>query len=86
MAKRVKGRIVTETAARDEPFEGANRDRLEGAVDEAKGRLKGAAGELTGDERMQAEGKSDQVIGKAKQGVARAKDTANEAVRKLTDQ
>lgn len=38
----------------------------EGAVDNLKGKLKDAAGGLTGDTSLQAEGKWDQAKGKAK--------------------
>jgi uncharacterized protein YjbJ (UPF0337 family) len=37
--------------------------------DEAKGRLKEAAGSLTGDDDLKREGKVDQASGKAKNGV-----------------
>jgi len=35
-------------------------------MDKAKGRLKEAAGALTGDEKLKAKGKVDQLAGKAK--------------------
>lgn len=41
-------------------------NNLEGNVDRLKGRVKDAAGGLTGDSSLQAEGKWDQVKGKAK--------------------
>jgi uncharacterized protein YjbJ (UPF0337 family) len=37
-----------------------------GKSDEVKGRVKEAAGVLTGDKKMQREGKADQVAGKVK--------------------
>jgi uncharacterized protein YjbJ (UPF0337 family) len=37
--------------------------------DDAKGRLKEAAGSLTGDDELKREGKVDQASGKAKDGV-----------------
>ena len=37
-----------------------------GTMDKAKGRLKEAAGALTGDEKLKAKGKVDQLAGKAK--------------------
>ena len=39
--------------------------KLEGVADEAKGRVKDAAGGLTGDLGLQAEGKIDQLSGMA---------------------
>lgn len=50
-----------------------NEDRLEGAVDKAKGRLKDAGGAVTGDRSLQAEGRGDQAKGtvKEKKGLLR---------------
>lgn len=44
-----------------------NEDRVEGAVDKAKGRLKDAGGAVTGDRSLQAEGRGDQVKGSVKE-------------------
>jgi uncharacterized protein YjbJ (UPF0337 family) len=46
----------------------------EGTGDKAKGRIKEAAGDLTGDKEMQREGKADQTAGKVKDGVSDAVD------------
>jgi uncharacterized protein YjbJ (UPF0337 family) len=43
-----------------------NEDRAEGAADKVKGRLKDAAGAVSGDRSLQAEGRADQVKGTAK--------------------
>ena len=40
---------------------------MSGKTDEVKGRLKEAAGALTGNDKLRAEGRTDQVIGKVKQ-------------------
>ncbi len=45
-----------------------------GKMDEAKGRVKKAVGELTGDERLKREGTVDKAAGKVKQGVDHVKD------------
>lgn len=42
--------------------------------DEMKGRVKEAAGDLTGDQRLQNEGKADKAGGKIKEGVDKVKD------------
>ena len=42
-------------------------DRGEGALDKAKGRLKEAAGAVTGDKDTKAEGRSDQTKGTLKE-------------------
>jgi uncharacterized protein YjbJ (UPF0337 family) len=48
--------------------------------DEAKGRIKEAAGDLTGDKELQREGKVDQAAGKTKDAVDKASDKAKDAV------
>ena len=45
-----------------------------GKADEAKGRVKEAAGALTGNEKLKREGKADQVAGKVKQSVKKVVD------------
>ena len=54
-----------------------------GKTDVVKGRIKEAAGALTGNDRLRAEGKTDQVVGKAKQVVQNAADTVKKAVKKV---
>ena len=49
-------------------------DRGEGAIDKAKGRMKEAAGSLTGDEEKKAEGSADQTKGTAKEKKGKLKD------------
>ena len=61
------------------------RDKAEGMVDEGKGRVKSAAGELTGDNKTKAEGELDQIVGKVKQGAADLKDKAEDAIDKMRD-
>jgi len=50
-------------------------DKAANAADKLKGKAKEAAGKVTGNERLQAEGKGDQVKGDAKQAVEKIKDT-----------
>jgi uncharacterized protein YjbJ (UPF0337 family) len=54
-----------------------------GKTDVLKGRIKEAAGALTGNNKLRAEGKTDQVVGKAKQVVQNAADTVKKAVKKV---
>ena len=49
-------------------------DKIEGATDKAKGRLKEAAGALSGDEDRKAEGRSDQRKGTLKKKRGHLKD------------
>jgi len=50
--------------------------------DEAKGRVKEAAGDLTGDDEMKREGKLDQATGSAKEGVEKIADKVRKAMRR----
>ncbi len=52
-----------------------------GTIDKAKGRVKEAAGALTGDRKLKSEGKLDQAAGKVKDAVDRVADKAKQAVR-----
>jgi uncharacterized protein YjbJ (UPF0337 family) len=52
-----------------------------GKSDELKGRLKEAAGVLVGDEKLEREGKADQVGGKIKQQVENVVDKVKDALR-----
>lgn len=49
-------------------------DRIEGAAKNMGGKLKEAAGKLTGDEKLKAEGRADQVAGKVQNAVGGVKD------------
>ena len=57
-----------------------DKDRIEGAAKQAKGAIKDAAGKVTGDTKLQAEGKSDKVEGKVQNTVGGMKDKAREAL------
>lgn len=48
--------------------------------DQAKGKLKEAAGALTGDDKLKNEGKADQMAGDAKDVVQNVADKAEEAI------
>lgn len=51
-----------------------------GKSDELKGRVKEAAGALTGDKKLKREGKTDQVVGKIKQTVEKVIDKVKDAI------
>jgi len=55
-----------------------------GKIDVIKGRIKEAAGALTGNDELREEGKTDQVVGKTEQAVQKAADTVMKAVKKVT--
>jgi uncharacterized protein YjbJ (UPF0337 family) len=54
----------------------------DGNTDEAKGRVKEAAGALSGDDDLKREGKVDRATGSVKDGVDKASDKLKDAVRK----
>ena len=56
-----------------------DKDRVEGTAKQAKGAVKDAAGKLTGDTKLQAEGKADKAAGKVKNTAGSAKDAARDA-------
>jgi len=71
----------TGRAPRREPEnQDMDREHVKGAADKAKGAVKDAAGKLTGDKSLQAEGKFDKAKGDAHNLAGDAKD----AVRKTT--
>ncbi len=50
-------------------------DRVEGAAKNLGGNIKEAAGKVTGDEKLKAEGRAEQVEGKIQNAVGGLKDT-----------
>ena len=54
----------------------------DGTIDDAKGRVKEAAGDLTDDKKLKNEGKVDRASGKAKDAVEGAADKAKDVVGK----
>ena len=50
-------------------------DRVEGAAKNIGGKIKEAAGKVTGDEKLKAEGRAKQVEGKVQNAVGGLKDT-----------
>jgi uncharacterized protein YjbJ (UPF0337 family) len=56
--------------------DGIDKDRIKGSAKQAKGTLKEAAGEITGDAKLQAEGKKDKFKGKVQNAIGGLKDAA----------
>jgi uncharacterized protein YjbJ (UPF0337 family) len=52
-----------------------DQDRIEGAAKNIGGKIKEAAGKMTGDSKLKAEGKADQVEGKVQNAVGGVKDS-----------
>ena len=60
-------------------------EKTEGKVDEGKGRIKEAAGSLTGDDELKNKGKVDRAAGGAKQKVGGAADKVGDAIGGVAD-
>ncbi len=58
-----------------------DREHVKGAADKVKGAVKDTAGKVTGDKKMQAEGKMDKAKGAAHNAAGDVKDTARDATR-----
>jgi uncharacterized protein YjbJ (UPF0337 family) len=56
-----------------------DKDRIEGAANQAKGAVKDATGKIIGDTKLQAEGKADKLKGKVQNAVGGAKDAMRDA-------
>ena len=59
-----------------------DQNRVEGAWDKTKGAVKEGVGNMTGDDKMKAEGQADKAKGKAESAVGGVKDAARDAVDK----
>ena len=56
-----------------------DKEHVKGAADKASGAIKDAAGKLTGNEKLQAEGKFDKAKGEVRETVGDVKDAAKKA-------
>lgn len=57
-----------------------NKDRIEGSAEQAKGKLKEVVGKVTGDSKLESEGKAQKVAGKVQNTIGGIKDAVKEAV------
>ena len=58
-----------------------NKQTIEGAAQKGVGSIKEAAGKITGNEKLQAEGVADKVAGGAKETLGKAKETIHNATK-----
>jgi uncharacterized protein YjbJ (UPF0337 family) len=56
---------------------------MSGKTDKVKGRIKEAAGALTGNDKLREEGKADQAVGEVKEAVQNVADKVKNAVKKV---
>ena len=60
-----------------------NKNERDGNVDQAKGKVKQAVGDLTGNEKLKSEGKVDEVVGKVKTTVGKAQHKVRTSIEDL---
>lgn len=58
-----------------------NEDQVKGRAETVKGHIKEAAGKVVGNERLEAEGKADQVAGKTQSTYGDVKEDVKDAVK-----
>jgi uncharacterized protein YjbJ (UPF0337 family) len=56
-----------------------DKEHVKGAADKVKGAIKEAAGKLTGDKKLEAEGKLDKIKGEAREVIGDVKDAVKHA-------
>lgn len=59
-----------------------DKDRVDGVASQVKGSIKEAAGKVTGNERLEAEGKVDKAGGQVQEGYGKGKDAVRDVVGK----
>jgi uncharacterized protein YjbJ (UPF0337 family) len=57
-------------------------NRVDGAMDQAKGAIKEGVGKLTGDSKTEAEGTAQKTVGKGESAIGGAKDAVRDALNK----
>jgi uncharacterized protein YjbJ (UPF0337 family) len=58
-----------------------DKDRVEGAIEQAKGTVKEAVGKAVGDAKLQVEGQNEKAAGKIQNAVGGVKDAARDALK-----
>jgi uncharacterized protein YjbJ (UPF0337 family) len=62
-----------------------NRDEIKGRTEKVKGKIKQAAGHVTGNERLHDEGAVDEAAGEVQEGFGRGRRKVGEALDELGD-
>lgn len=57
-------------------------NRIKGTAEQVKGSIKEAVGKVTGNDKLEIEGKADKLAGKAQNEIGKAKDAARDALKK----
>lgn len=59
-----------------------DKDRIKGAVDQAVGKGKTVAGKVTGDRKLEAEGRAQTATGKVQSAAGKVKDAVRDVLKK----
>ena len=59
-----------------------NNEHVKGAVEKDEGKIKEAVGHITGDKKLENDGKVDQIKGAVRSAVGDAKDSINEILQR----
>ena len=62
-----------------------NKDQVEGRLDQATGKIKELAGKVIDNDRLEAEGKAEQLSGKVQAGLGDTKETIKDKAKDLVD-
>jgi uncharacterized protein YjbJ (UPF0337 family) len=57
-----------------------DKDRIQGSAEQAKGKVKEIAGKMTGDTKLESEGKAQKAAGKIQNTIGGMKDAVKEAL------
>ena len=60
-----------------------NKDQVKGVAEQAKGKVKEAAGDLTGNKSLERKGEAEQVSGKVQKNYGDAKENVKDGIDKL---
>jgi uncharacterized protein YjbJ (UPF0337 family) len=62
-----------------------NEDEIKGKIDRAKGKIKEGVGDMTGDEKLQSEGKAEELGGNVQETFGKGRRKVGEALDDLGD-
>lgn len=60
-----------------------DKNRINGAARQVKGAVKESLGKLTGDAKLEADGKADKLVGKAESAVGGVKDAIRDGLKRI---
>jgi uncharacterized protein YjbJ (UPF0337 family) len=77
---RPRAQTLTNTLTTKKDEDAMDKDRIQGSADQAKGKVKEIAGKLTGDTKLESEGKAQKISGKVQNTIGGMKDAVKDAI------